>query len=162
MVDLGIRPYTLSDRMSLLETINSVCAEGRWMETQRYEPTPAWEHALATPDCTCHLLLVVDDGSRIVGWCRVFPGNVSNLEAGLGIGLLPEYRSRGIGTILVQKSIDWARECGLHQIRLRVRYDNVYALRLFAKVGFVSVSQSENVWLEMVLMLENEILLLVV
>lgn len=125
------------------------------METQRYEPTPAWEHALVTPDCNCHLLLVVDNGTRIVGWCRVFPGNVSNLEAGLGIGLLPEYRDHHIGTALVQKSIDWAQKRRLQRIRLRVRYDNARAIHIFSKVGFVFVAQTENVWLEMALTLER-------
>lgn len=119
------------------------------METLRYEPTPAWEHALSTPDCTCHLLLVVDNGTSVVGWCRVFPGNVSNLEAGLGIGLLPEYRNRRIGTALVQQSIDWAQRRQLQQIRLRVRRDNEHAIHVFSKFGFIPVLQSKDGWSEM-------------
>lgn len=119
------------------------------METLRYEPTPAWEHALSTPDCTCHLLLVVDNGERIVGWCRVFPDNVSKLETQLGIGLLPEYRNRHIGTTLIQKSIDWAQKHQLERIRLRVHHDNERAIHVFSKLGFIPVVRSKGGWLEM-------------
>ncbi len=119
------------------------------METQRYEPTPAWEHALGAPDCSCHLLLVVDNGKRIVGWCRVFPDKASNLEAGLGIGLLPEYRDCHIGTALVQESIDWAQRRRLTRLCLRVRGDNARAIHVFSKSDFRCTLQSGDGWMEM-------------
>ena len=69
----SIRRYLIEDKEKLIAAINIVCAEGRWLHTPRYLPTPAWEHSLAEPECECHLLMVVVDGPKIVGWCRIFP-----------------------------------------------------------------------------------------
>ena len=142
-----IRAYVPADRPSLIATINTVCAEGRWMETVQYEPTPAWEHALNKSDCTCHLLLVVVDEKRIVGWCRVFPDDASS--AGLGIGLLSDYREKGLGIALVQNALEWARRRGLKRIHLRTRADNTRAIRMFQKFSFEFSGSTENGWMEM-------------
>jgi RimJ/RimL family protein N-acetyltransferase len=105
------------------------------MFTRRFEPTPAWTHALAKPDCTCHLLLVAED-ICIFGWCRLLPesGTFQSLE--LGIGLLPEYRRHGIGTTLVQSSIAWASLAGYRRVTLGVHPNNFYARHVFERCGF--------------------------
>ena len=99
--------------MALVGVINAVCAEGM-MATRRFEPTPAWTHALDEPDCPCHLLLVVEDAGQVVGWCRAFrdssgeTGHATGDAASIGLGLLPGYRGRGYGKALLQRAIDWA------------------------------------------------------
>lgn len=143
----SIRRFGLCDSPGLVSTINAVCAEGRWMRTLRYEPTPAWEHALNDADCPEHLLLVVEDAARIVGWCRTFPTscqNGSSMQASLGIGLVPAFRDRGIGTALVRTSLDWARGAGLARITLTARPDNQRALHVFRKCGFTLVGEGHN------------------
>lgn len=42
------------------------------------------------------------DGERVVGWCDVFPFNNPrmNHRGGLGMGLIAEYRGRGLGSEL--------------------------------------------------------------
>ncbi len=138
--------------MGLTAVLNTVCSEGM-MRTPRFEPTPAWEHALAQPDCPCHLLLVAADGANIVGWCRLFPTD-ANGEAELGIGLLAPARGHGLGTQMLVEAIAWAHERRLARLVLTTRADNYRALRLFTKHGFVPTGWKEGDWIEMALGLQ--------
>ena len=48
-----------------------------------------------------------------------------------------EYWGRGIGTLLVQTMLGWARAGGkVRKVNLRVRTDNQRAIRLYEKMGF--------------------------
>jgi ribosomal protein S18 acetylase RimI-like enzyme len=49
----------------------------------------------------------------------------------------PQARRQGIGRILVQTAIAWARELGAQEIWLEVRESNAGALRLYERCGFV-------------------------
>ncbi|MGQ9803883.1 MAG: GNAT family N-acetyltransferase [Anaerolineae bacterium] len=129
------RQFALGDDQGLAHTIDAVCQEGQWMRTLRFEPDALWEHAFTSPECRCHLLLLVEDGRDIVGWCRVFPAG-GDLDASLGIGLLAPYRDRGIGTDLVRRALDWAGQAGYRQVRLSTRADNARAIHVFRKCGF--------------------------
>jgi GNAT superfamily N-acetyltransferase len=111
------------------------------MCTPRFEPTPAWQHALDQPGCSQHLLLVLEADGDVVGWCRLFPVRYTGQRprgAELGIGLLPPYRGQGKGRGLVERSLLWARAAGFCTVHLTTRRTNVRALRLFARCGFVA------------------------
>ncbi len=148
MASSKIRPYALADRPSLIATINTVCAEGKWMETLCYEPTPAWEHALTVPDCPCHLLLVAVD-SRVIGWCRVFRDAGSQTSADIAIGLLTEYREQGLGSQLFGQAITWAYENDLARLHLKTRVNNARAIHLFEKYRFGFFRSLDENWIEM-------------
>jgi ribosomal protein S18 acetylase RimI-like enzyme len=137
-----IRPFAPSDRVALIETIEAVCGEGRWMSTPRFQPTPEWLHALAEPGCSCHLLLVVEDAVNIAGWCRLFP--IGSQASGLGVGLLPAYRNRGLGTMLVRQALDWALAAGLQRVALTTRQDNTRAIRVFTRRGFAFTGRVDH------------------
>ncbi len=144
----NVRSYQVIDKGALETVINAVCAEGRWMRTTHFEPTPAWEHALTEPDCPDHLLLVAHAEERPIGWCRAFPTNVPG-EAKVGIGLLPPYRDRGLGTSMLRRSLDWAGEQELTRLTLTTRDDNHRAIHVFEKCGFSPTGWREGKWIEM-------------
>ncbi len=135
---LRIRPFVAGDRQWLIRAIDAVCAEGRWMRTARFEIDAAWEHAVAHPDCPCHLLLVVEDGVDIVGWCRAFPSDEDEAAVTLGLGLLPSHRDRGIGTTMIRQTLDWARRVGYQRVLLTTYVDNARAINVFQRCGFAS------------------------
>jgi ribosomal protein S18 acetylase RimI-like enzyme len=137
-----VRPYHPSDRQNLMDAINAVCAGGM-MRTPRFEPTPAWEHALARPDCPCHLLLVAVEGANVVGWCRLFPTDEGALE--LGIGVVASHRRRGLGRALLGAALEWASARGMPVV-LETRTDNTLAIRLFTRSGFRVVGQGDGHW----------------
>lgn len=141
-----LRPFIPTDLADLVAAINAVCAEGRWMSTSRFQPTPGWRHALESPTCPHHRLLVVQDKSCIVGWCRLLPTTcaVGATEAELGIGLLPMYRDRGLGTGLVRLALTWAGAAGFQRVWLTARADNTRAVHVFTRCGFHQLDISDN------------------
>jgi RimJ/RimL family protein N-acetyltransferase len=82
---------------------------------------------------------VVVSAEDVVGWCDVLP-NRSRLiyrHCGtLGVGLLPEFRGKGIGRQLMRRTIDAAFAFGLTRIELTVREGNANAIALYKSLGF--------------------------
>jgi ribosomal protein S18 acetylase RimI-like enzyme len=82
---------------------------------------------------------VVLSADTVVGWCDVLPNRsrVIYSHCGtLGVGLLPEFRGKGIGRKLMQRTIDAAFAFGLTRIELTVRESNVNAIALYKSLGF--------------------------
>ena len=75
------------------------------------------------------------NGGQVIGWCDVFPyGNPrQNHRGGLGMGILPKYRGKGIGSQLLEKVIEKAKEFGLEKIELHVYTTNKPAITLYRK-----------------------------
>jgi ribosomal protein S18 acetylase RimI-like enzyme len=79
------------------------------------------------------------DGNEVIGWCEAIPHWTSALKhrASLGIGVLTRYRGQGIGKALLLTCIAKAQELGVKRIDLEVRADNIDAIRLYKRAGFV-------------------------
>ena len=83
-------------------------------------------------------VLAVDDG-KVVGWCDVVRDWRDGFRHGghLGMGLVPEYRGRGIGERLARGAIDAAFAAGMERVELEVFASNAAAIALYDKLGFV-------------------------
>jgi RimJ/RimL family protein N-acetyltransferase len=139
-----IRAYRSSDHISLLRVIDTVCAEGL-MKTTKFQPTPAWDHALCRADCGHHLLLVCEDAGHLVGWCRLFPvDGALVVQVELGIGLLGSYRGQGMGSEMIGQSQMWARQASYQRIVLQVHPENAMARHVFGKCGFQCEDAVDN------------------
>jgi RimJ/RimL family protein N-acetyltransferase len=82
---------------------------------------------------------VVLSAATVVGWCDVLPNRsrvIYSHSGTLGIGLLPEYRGKGIGRQLMRRTIDAAFAFGLTRIELTVREANANAIALYKSLGF--------------------------
>lgn len=78
------------------------------------------------------------DNDRVVGWCDVFPEKNprQSHRGGLGMGLLPEYRGRGLGSKLLASVLEHAKRFGLEKVELNVYTSNTPAIELYKKFGF--------------------------
>jgi ribosomal protein S18 acetylase RimI-like enzyme len=82
--------------------------------------------------------VVVAEG-KVVGWCDILPVSDRPVHAHAGvlaIGIVPEFRGRGVGGALMQKTIAKAKAKGLTRIELIVREENANAVALYKKLGF--------------------------
>lgn len=86
-----------------------------------------------------HPQFVAVVGSEVVGWCDIRKREIdSHAHRGtLGMGIIPGYRGRGLGTRLITATLDAARKAGLRRIELDVHADNLNAIALYEKAGFV-------------------------
>lgn len=62
----------------------------------------------------------------------------------LGIAVADAYRGKGLGLMMMNQLITFARQHGVRQIRLSVDNDNVAAISLYKKLGFVLHEQKES------------------
>jgi RimJ/RimL family protein N-acetyltransferase len=83
--------------------------------------------------------VVALDGELVVGWCDIEPHpRATRRHVGtLGMGLLPAYRGKGIGTRLIKAALDRARSRGMEKVELEVFGTNEPAIALYRKMGFV-------------------------
>jgi len=76
---------------------------------------------------------------EVIGWCDIrrefFPSRAH--RGTLGMGLLPEWRGRGVGRRLLEATLVQARRSGFKRIELDVHADNPRAIALYEKAGFV-------------------------
>lgn len=95
--------------------------------------------------------LVADLDGKVVGavWVRIISGeikgygNVDEKTPEFSISLFKDYRSKGIGTMLMKKMLDYLKEKGYEQTSLSVQKAN-YASNLYLKLGFEVVHEDEQ------------------
>ncbi len=78
------------------------------------------------------------DNGKAIGWCDItpLPRPTTKHSGVLGMGVLPPYRQKGIGTKLLHTALRRARAYGLYRVELEVFEDNQTAIELYRKVGF--------------------------
>ena len=81
--------------------------------------------------------VVAVDGEIPVGYCGIW--NVCGEAEVIDVGVLSEYRKRGIGKGLFEAVFRYMRENGVETVNLEVREDNIPAIRLYEKLGFEKV-----------------------
>lgn len=120
------------------EALDYVCREKKYLSFLQAPPLEkSIEYVMANIQKD-HAMFVVVSDDTVVGWCDIIPSerDVYRHVGVLGIGLLPEFRGRGIGAKLMQKSIDKAKAKGLTRIELTVYERNKNAIALYQKMGF--------------------------
>jgi len=79
-------------------------------------------------------------GKTVIGWCDVIPKSIPEFShvGVLGMGILPEYRGKGYGKKLMDKTIKHAFTINnLEKIELIVYESNEGAISLYRKAGFI-------------------------
>lgn len=111
----------------------SVGAEGKWIGT---EPPlrPGWRDryraSLVDPASAWFVAL---DAGRVVGALSV---RHSAGVAALGMAIIDSHRGQGIGRVLLDCAVGWAREQDCHKVNLEVWPHNERARRLYRAAGF--------------------------
>ena len=83
-------------------------------------------------------IVAIADGA-LVGWCNVPPASraVSAHVGDLFMGLIPDFRGKGLGERLLRQAVQAADAFGFRRIELGVFATNTAAAALYRKVGFV-------------------------
>jgi RimJ/RimL family protein N-acetyltransferase len=77
-------------------------------------------------------------GDRVVGWCDAFPERdfKHKHRSCLGMGIVPEFRGKGLGAKLMTAVLDHATRTGVEKMELKVNTANTRAIALYKKFGF--------------------------
>jgi RimJ/RimL family protein N-acetyltransferase len=138
LTGVAVRPASDADVEAIVDLLQSVVDEGRWLGSE--PPLDRREHLerlaaeVAEPGASTLLVAVSADG-EVVGHLHLSrrPYGVANLSMFVAAG----WRGRGVGSALVSAALAAARSSGAHKVALQVWPNNVAALSLYAKFGFV-------------------------
>ena len=151
--DILIRPLEERDFESVLVLFDAVAAEERWIGTEpgfdRDRHRALWRKQLEGANAAA---FVATHGGRVIGYVGTNPHD----EYGVVLGILvyEQYRGLRVGTRLLDRAIEWARERRLRDISLLVFAHNERAIALYSSKGFEQreyyerdvVRQNGEVW----------------
>lgn len=85
----------------------------------------------------CFLIAVLDN--KIIGNLSISNINRARIKhsAELSITVLKDYWNQGVASNLMSEFIQWLKTTELTKINLKVKEDNIYAIKLYEKFGFV-------------------------
>jgi ribosomal protein S18 acetylase RimI-like enzyme len=82
---------------------------------------------------------VACEQAAIVGWS--FIEQLTGDHPNLGIGVADPVQGRGVGTVLLERTLERARQLGLRTVFLMVVQDNLRAIRWYQRHGFVTYGE---------------------
>ena len=145
-LDVIVRPIATADALSYHACLDSVARERRYLAQTEALPFERIDMFVRESVAQGAAQFVAVDGNTIVGWADVFPNWADAVAhcGTLGMGVLAEYRGRGIGTALLSACLAKAAAKGISRVVLEVRADNSNAIRLYETAGFTVEARMRN------------------
>ena len=134
-----IEPMTLDCVEGYRRALDVVARERKYLTMLEAQPEPDTLRFVKSNLENGNPMMVALAGDKVIGWCDVrrefFPSRAH--RGTLGMGLLPEWRGRGVGRRLLEATLAQARRSGFKRIELDVHADNPRAISLYERAGFV-------------------------
>lgn len=110
--------------MLATDTWRPVADERKYLKAVRHHPDAA--------------VLVAEDDGRVVGRLSVArdPHPASRHVADVGLMVAAGHRRQGVGRMLLEAAVEWARGAGVSKLELHVFPWNEPAIRLYEAFGF--------------------------
>ena len=137
-MSVAIRPIRLEDAQGHNACIGVVARERRYLGMIDAPPLADSIKFIENILAQDWPLFVAEADGRIVGWCDIgVMSRPGTSHCGvLGMGLLPEWRGKGLGRRLMELALAKAAAIGLERVQLDVYVDNVRAIALYERMGF--------------------------
>lgn len=141
-----VRPTADEDIAALVELMESVATEGRWIGREApIDREATTEQFRSTANDPAQISLVAERDERVVGTIGL--GDDGYGHAGLWMYLAADARGAGIGTALLEAAVEWARaNPAVHKVTLQVWPHNVAAIALYRRHGFVVEGYLHRHW----------------
>ena len=85
-----------------------------------------------------HIIFVADYDGWLIGFLAAHGGEFrrNRHQVHIVVGIIGEFRGRGVGKALFLEMEKWARAKGIHRLELTVMSNNEAGIRLYQKMGF--------------------------
>jgi RimJ/RimL family protein N-acetyltransferase len=135
---IEIRAIALGDIPGFQQCLDSVAREREYLAQVEGPPLGVVEEFVHAAMDRGDIRIVATDSVEVVGWCDItahrWPGLGHVGE--LGMGVLKEYRGKGVGISLLNEALNQARQAGLEKVELEVFGSNHVAIKLYERAGF--------------------------
>jgi RimJ/RimL family protein N-acetyltransferase len=137
-----VREIETKDAENLINLIREVEAHSPFMLMETGERKTTTEQQLkqivrmkATGNST---IFVIEVDECLIGYLFLIGGSVKRTKhsAYIAVGLLKDYRGKGVGTALFEKAEEWARNHGITRLELTAVKQNEAGVALYKKRGF--------------------------
>ena len=128
MAQLVVRPASVGDARATAELFAAVAQERDGIATE--PPVDVEERSALFARTAAGTLVAVADG-RVVGMLHVDVGRHGFGELGMLVDR--DWRGCGVGSALLQATVEWARGQGLHKLFLEVFAHNSAAIALYRR-----------------------------
>ncbi|MBX3717147.1 MAG: GNAT family N-acetyltransferase [Burkholderiales bacterium] len=135
----AIRQIELFDASAFRACLDSVARERKYLAQVEAPPLERVQSFVAESVKNDAAQFVAIEDGELIGWCDVFPHWAYALQhvGTLGMGVREGYRGRGVGEQLLRQTLNHALKKGIYRVTLEARADNLRAIRLYERVGFV-------------------------
>jgi ribosomal protein S18 acetylase RimI-like enzyme len=134
-----VRAADESDLSGLVDAIRRVAEEGTYIEAETVAAVLDHEGViLRHNDAASRMVFVACVDDAVVGWVHLDLPEIEKLchTAVLTVGILPEYRGRGIGSTLLDRGVPWARDHGFEKLYNSVPATNEAAIAFLESRGW--------------------------
>lgn len=139
MTDIVIEPMCERHVESFRQALDAVARERKYLVFEEAPPAEATHSFVLGMIANGNPQLVALSDDRVVGWCdirRLERPAVSHCGV-LGMGIIDGFRDKGLGRRLINAALAAARSAGFHRVELTAHSNNLRAIALYEKSGFV-------------------------
>lgn len=138
--DIRLRPWEDKDIPMLTTTRNDVALQAQLLARargSRPEQVEEWLKSRSIQSDRLLFIIANRDDDQALGFLQISELNTIDGHAELGICLINEVRGRGLAGQAISQISNYLRDYWrLRKLGLRVREDNIAALKCYAKAGF--------------------------
>ncbi len=145
-------PQPLIDQYRPTDDAHVFTLVSKILKEYKFEFNPTLDSDLSRIKEEYDLFYVVRVGGQIVGCVGVkqLSSQIAELKR---LYLLPVYRSRDFGSMLLEKAVQYCLDQGFKKMVLDTTVRNIQAVRFFRKAGFIEVRrEGEKLFFEKVLL----------
>ncbi|MFB6155215.1 MAG: GNAT family N-acetyltransferase [Haloferacaceae archaeon] len=138
-IEFTIRQARQADLSGLVGTIRRVAEEGSYIEAESVGDVLDHEEVVTRHnEVQSRIFFVACIDDEVVGWVHLDLPELEKLghTAVLTVGLLPQYRGHGIGSSLLDRGAEWAREHGFEKLYNSVPATNETAVAFLEGHGW--------------------------
>jgi ribosomal protein S18 acetylase RimI-like enzyme len=150
MQTIQIRKFRESDRQAIKE-ITAICFEGVSIDHAievRYglvdgEDWRARKVRHIDDDVAADAdgIFVAESEGQVIGYITARVDPETKIASIPNLGVLPAYRGQGLGRTLIETAVAYARDAGMHYIRIETLAHNPIGQHLYPSCGFVEVAR---------------------
>jgi len=146
-MEIRIRQAVPEDALGVAEVLNSVIAERRYSALDTPFSVEEERSFIASLGPREAMFLAEVNG-QIVGIQTIdgyakYTGSMEHVGI-MGTFVLRDYRGKGIGRALAERTFSFARQCGYEKILIYVRASNEGALHFYKGLGFEEIGKASK------------------